>query len=152
MAFEESLTQGLSIQDVLNSAVINATTAYSVKQIDMSTVKRAIYIFQGGANGGGWTAALVGCATANIAATNVAITGCNSGSITGNNQIATLEVRSDQLTNLNSTYRYVRAVVNTTGATTVVGCVGLGGQGIQKPASQYSLNTTFLAAQNTSTI
>ena len=48
--FTETLTQALSIQDVINTQSINGATVYSVKQIDMSTVKRAIYLFQGGSN------------------------------------------------------------------------------------------------------
>lgn len=144
--FTETLTQALSIQDVINSQSINGATVYSVKQIDMSTVKRAIYFFQGGTNGGGWTGLLVGCATANIAATNTNLSGATTGSQTGNNQIATCEVRSDQVTNTNSTYRYVRAVLNSTGATTLA-AIGVGADSIQKPASQYNLNSTFLGTQ-----
>ncbi len=148
--FEETMTQGLSFQDVLNSASANGTV-YSVKGVDMSTCKRAIYIIQGSTNGGGWTAQLVACATANIAATNTNITGATTGSVTGNNQIATLEVRADQVTNLGSTFRYVRLAINTTGATTL-SAVGIGAQSVQKPASQYNLNSTFIGTQNLSNI
>ena len=145
--FTETLTQALSIQDVINSQSINGATVYSVKQIDMSTVKRAIYfIQQGGTNGGGWTALLTGQATVNIAATNTNISGATTGSVTGNNQIATLEVRSDQVTNTNSTYRYVRCVINSTGVNQL-GAIGVGADSVQKPASQYNLNSTFLATQ-----
>ena len=150
MAFTETLTQALSLQDVLNTATVTNATAYSGLTgggVDMLKFKRAFFIVQPGAITGGLTAWLVGCATANIAATNTNITGTSSTLSTTSNGVITLEVRSDQVTNLNSTYRYVRLALNTTNATTVA-ALGFGGEAIQKPGGpNYNLNTTFLPQQ-----
>ena len=149
--FTETASQGIVPQDVLNAATVTNATAYTLGSVDMSKWKRALYVIQAGTVTGSWAAQLLGCATNNIAATNTAITGTNTGLITSNNLIAILEVRADQLTNLNSTYRFVRATLNTTNAT-IIGVIGYGVDAVQKPGSQYALNSTFIGATNVCTI
>lgn len=147
MGFTETMTQRLQYADVLAYQTVNNGAAVSLG-IDMSKVKRAIYVVNlhnTVAGTGTLDGRLQGSANSNFTG-NTNITGTNFTQLTANNTATTVEIRSDQLVSFNSRYRYVRLSV--TGATNAVTCsaTGLGSDGIQSPASQYNLNTTYLTA------
>lgn len=145
--YMETLTQGLAYLDVLDYQTVTNASVVSLG-IDMRQVKRVLYIIHlydtlddtGTLNG-----RLQGSANSNFTG-NTNITGTNFTALTVNNTSTTVEIRADQLAQFNSTYRYVR--LSLTGAVQAVtlAAVGLGAEGIQEPASQYNLNTTYLTA------
>ncbi len=141
----ETMTQRLAIMDVLNYSSINNASLTSLG-IDMSRVTRAIWILSGWtstAGTGTLDARLQGSANSNFTG-NTNISGTNITQLTTNNTTTSVEIRSDQLASLNLNYRYVRlSVTGATNAFTASG-IGLGCDSIQSPASQYSLNTTFV--------
>ena len=146
--YTEQMTQGLWVADqIVPSNASNSANAYTSGGIDMSKVKRAIYYIQVGAITGAGTvdAKLQTSANANfnvvhnLNGSNGAITQLTNASP---NTIVSLEVRSDQVEYLNPGDRYLRLAV-TIGANSVIyGALGLGGEAIQKPASQYTNTTT----------
>ncbi len=143
----ETMTQRLAVMDVLNYASINNASVTSLG-IDMSKVTRAIWYLQGWtstAGTGTLDARLQGSANSNFTG-NTNISGTNITQLTANNTLTSVEIRSDQLASLNLNYRYVRLSV--TGATNLFTAsgIGLGADAIQSPASQYSLNTSFVTA------
>lgn len=146
MAFTEQMTQRLGIQDVLNNVTTSNNTVTSAKYVDMSTVRRALYILAvETVTSGQINAQLQSSAQTNF---NVAhnIAGTLTTNINTNNQIVTLEVRADQVSQANAGDRYVRLSVAANGNTSVW-AVGLGGDGVQKPASQNNLNSTYISQQ-----
>lgn len=145
--FQETMTQALSYADVLNYQTVNNAAVTSLG-IDMSKFKRALFIinlWNTVAGTGTLNARLQGSANSNFTG-NTNLTGTNITALTANNTATTVEIRADQLTQINSTYRYVR--LSLTGATNAItiSMIGLGGESVQSPASQYNLNTTYLTA------
>ena len=145
--FTETVKERLAIMDVLNNAAVNNTTAITLG-IDMSKVKRAAYLvtFTSSVAGTGTLdGRLQGSFNSNFTG-NTNITGTNLTQMTTNGTLQTVEIRSDQLVQINSTYRYVR--LHLTGAVNSVtlGVIGFGTDSEQSPASQYNLNTTFVVA------
>lgn len=145
MAYTEQMTQRLGILDYLNTQSVNNTNVQS-HGIDMSKCRRAFYIvrFDTAASGQA-NFQLQSSAQANF---NVAhnMTGTLSANFNTNNQLATIEVRSDQVTQQNHSDRYVRLYI-ATNANIQLSAVGLGGDGVQKPLSQANINTTLLGGQ-----
>ena len=144
--YMEQLTQGLSIQDVVNITNNNNTNTNSTG-IDMSKFKRILYIIQNLGLGAAGTidGRLQSAANANFNANVHNITNSNLTQITANNVLATIEVRADQVQQQNPGDRYVRLQLTGGGNALNFVAIGLGGEAEQKPASQYDLNTTFVA-------
>jgi hypothetical protein len=144
----EQLTQALSVADVLNSASVNNTNAAS-SGIDMSKFKRALYVIQCGSLGAAGTVdgRLQSCSLANFASNvhNIAnsnLTQINTSTTPGNNAVATIEVRADQVTIGD---QYVRLQLTGGGNAVTVGAIGLGGEAIHKPGNAADVNNTFLS-------
>ena len=146
MAFNENLTQALSYIDVINFNAANNTNLNSIG-VDMSKFKRILYVVQnGGIGAAGTIDGRLQCSANSNFNTITNISGTNLTQITANNVAETVEVRADQVTNANANARYVRLQLTTGGnALTGVWATGIGSQSEQAPASQYNLNTTYLA-------
>lgn len=145
--YTEQMTQGLSIAaGPIHPASISAGTA-DTGGIDMQKFRRALFVLDVGAFGASATvdmklqvsidnSAFTDLATLMPTETNVAITQMVQAG--GNNKIATLEVRADQLP-LPAGYRYVRARVTVGTAATILVCTPLGGEAVQKPGSAQNV-------------
>jgi len=148
--FTEQMTQELALLDTINSQTSsnNNINSGSPAPIDMSKVKRAFYILAiESVASGVISAQLQSAQNSNFNAGVHNITGTNSGNFNTNNQVATFEVRADQVASANANDRYVRLAVTTNGNTTFY-ALGLGGQAEQRPAgANYNFNSTFLAGQ-----
>lgn len=130
--------------DKINAANVNATSAQS-SGIDMSKVKRALFIVEQVAGTGSISGVLQSSPNANfspahnISGTN--ITNTNAAGVT-----STTEVRAEYVQQQNPGDRYVRINI-TTSANLNAMVYGFGGESEQKPASQYNLNTATLIGQ-----
>lgn len=145
--FQQTMTEGLVYSDRLNYQTVNNASVSSLG-VDMSKVKRLRYfinLWNTVAGTGTLDGRLQGSANSNFTG-NTNITGTNLTQLTANNTSASVEIRSDQLVQFNSTYRYVR--LHLTGATNAVTCdaLGLGGESIQSPGSQHNLAAAYLAS------
>jgi hypothetical protein len=148
--YSEQMSQGLSVADVVNTQNINNTNLNSIG-IDMSKFHRALFVIQCGSLGAAGTVdgRLQSCFEANFAANvnNIAnsnLTQINVSTTPGNNAVATIEVRADQIA---ATDRYVRCQLTGGGNSVVVGIIGLAGEAIHKPGSANNLNNTYLSQQ-----
>lgn len=142
MSYTEQMTEQIPILDYLNTQAVNNTNVQS-NGIDMSKCRRARWIvrFDSAANGQA-NFQLQSSAQANF---NVAhnMTGTVSNNFNTNNQLATVEVRADQVVQQNAGDRYVRLYV-ATNANIQVSAVGEGYPAPQHPGSQSNINTTLL--------
>ncbi len=148
----EQMTQGLSVADVLNQQAVNNASVQSAG-LDMSKFRRAMYIIQAASLGAAGTldGRLQSCFEANFASgvhnvANSNLTQITTSTTPGNNAIATIEVRDDELT---AGDRYLRLQLTGGGNAITVGAVGLGGEGDEKPANKNDLNTTYLSQRVT---
>jgi hypothetical protein len=147
--YTEQLTQGLSIQGRIDPVQQAAGTVTISAGVDMQKFRRAIFILDVGVFGASATVDLKlvedtqsSLATATDVAsdtslTNVAITQLVAGG--GNNRLASLEIRSDQVAK-----RYVGVKVTVGTAATFISVLGLGGESVEKPGS---LNDAAAVAQ-----
>ena len=148
--YNEQMTQALSIADVLNSQSVNNTSVSSAG-VDMSKFHRVMYVIQAPSLGAAGTldGRLQASAQSNFnVVTN--ITGTNltqilTASTPGNNAVATIEVRSDEVANLSNSLKYVRLNLTGGGNAITVSAVGLGGISSQGPASQFDVGNTILS-------
>jgi hypothetical protein len=144
----EQLSQALSVADVLNQQSVNNASVASAG-IDMSKFRRALYVIQAGSLGAAGTldGRLQSCKYSafnsginNIASTN--LTQITTGTTPGNNAVATIEVRDDQLT---AGDRYLRLQLTGGGNAITVGAVGLAAEADYKPASAQDVSNTYLS-------
>lgn len=151
--FTETLTQRQAIADVFNSATTSNNTVNSSQTIDMSKFKRAIYYaYISSVASGAINFQLQSSAQSNFnVAHNIAGTLTANLNASNNSQWVSLEVRADQVVSANAADRYVRLSAQTNGNTTFL-ALGLGSDSEQGPASQYNLNSTFIAAQAVSNV
>jgi hypothetical protein len=148
--YQEQLTQALSIADVINSASVNNTNTNSIG-VDMSMFKRVIFIVQAASLGAAGTldGRLQSAAASNFA-TPHNISGSNFTQITtattpGNNALATVEVRADEL---QAGDKYVRLQLTGGGNAITVGAIGLGAEAVHEPGNLLgNLNNTYLSQQ-----
>lgn len=148
--YQETMTQGVPpmVQIVPANTALNAN-AVTTGALDMSKFKRAKFVLQIGAVTGSGTVdgQLQSSANSNFNVvhniTNSQLTQITSS---GANTIVTMEVRSDQVTQQNAGDRYVRAAVTVLVNSVVIGCIGYGGESIQKPGNQY-VNTSVVTQQ-----
>lgn len=130
----EQLSQALSIAAAPVHPQSVAVGTAATGGIDMSHFRRAIFLLDVGAFGASATVDM----KLQQAPDNVTFTDVPSGAITelnaagGNNRLATLEIRDDELSAGN---RYVRALVTVGTAATTLGCLALGGEAVDKPGS-----------------
>lgn len=148
MSYTEQMTQALAISDVFNSATTSNNTVTSAAYVDMTKSRRALYlVYITSVASGQINFTLQSSAQTNFnVAHNIATTLTSNFNASNNSQWVTLEVRADQVTQLNSGDRYVRLSATTNGNTTFI-AVGLGGEGVQKPNSQNTLNTSYVTQQ-----
>jgi hypothetical protein len=146
--YTETMTQGLSIADVINSQSVNNASVSSLG-IDMSKFKRALFIIQAASLGAAGTldGRLQSAPASNFAAVhNIAgsnLTQINTSTTPGNNALATLEIRADEI---QAGDRYVRLNLTGGGNAITVGAIGLAGEADAKPGNLLGdLNTTFLS-------
>jgi hypothetical protein len=134
----EQLTQGHAVlgkMDPVSQA--NGAAVQPITDIDLSKVRRVLFILQVGSVGGGGTVDLQikEAKTAGGAyqalTTNLAIT-----QITASNKIATVELRDDQL---DAGYRYVQANLTIGTNAVLVAMVCLGGEAEFKPAKTQNI-------------
>jgi hypothetical protein len=130
--FTEQLSQALSVGAApVHPQTLNNSNA-STGGLDMTRFHRAMFIVDIGSitNGGSVTAKL------QESADNTSFTDVASGSataVTSSSKVITLEIRNDQLS---SGKRYCRVnVAETAGQAAVCTCIPLGGEAVQKPAS-----------------
>jgi hypothetical protein len=147
----EQLTQGLSVADVLNQQSVNNASVASAG-IDMSKFHRAMYVIQLGSLGSAGTldGRLQSCFEANFAASVHNIGSTNLTQITttttpGNNAVATMEIRDDQL---QAGDRYLRLQLTGGGNAITVGAIGFGGEAEYKPAKANDVSNTYLSQRN----
>lgn len=151
--FTETMTQALALADVFNSATTSNNTMNSSQTLDMSKFKRAFYaVYISSVASGQVNFQLQSAPATNFAtAHNIAGTLTNNFNASNNSQWVTLEVRSDEVVSANAGDRYVRLSAQSNGNTTFI-ALGLGGESMQGPASQYNLNSSFIAQQVLSTV
>jgi hypothetical protein len=138
--YSEQLSQELSIQGIIAPASKTAATYTLSAGVDMSRFVRALFILQCGAMTANSTVdmKLVESANADLSS-NTDVSGSNV-SITqllaagGDNRLATLEIRADQVTK-----RYVGVKVTVATAATILGVIALGGQADQKPGAALDI-------------
>ena len=132
--YTEQLSQALSIGGApVHPASVAAGTA-DTGGIDMQKFRRALFVLDVGAFGASATVDMkLQESTDNSSFTDLAGTGASITQLAaagGNNRLATLEVRAGQITK-----RYVRARVTVGTAATILCCVALGGEAVDKPGS-----------------
>ena len=134
----EQLTQALAIAGApIHPQSVGVGTA-DTGGLDMSKFRRALFVLDVGAFGSSATVDMKlqestdNSSFTDLAGTGVAITQLVAAG--GNNRLATLEVRADQLTK-----RYVRARVTVGTAATLLQCLALGGEAIAKPGNVNDL-------------
>ncbi len=142
-------TQDIPLLDQVVASNAAVASYNSTAPIDLSQVKRALYILQIGVMNTSATldGRLQSCkfVSFNTAVHNIGGTNLTQiiNSATNLNILASIEVRADQVTGANAGDRYVR--LNTTVGTSQVnyGAIGLGYAGEQRPESQYNSATTI---------
>lgn len=134
----EQLSQALSIAGApIHPQSVAAGTA-DTGGIDMQKFRRAAFILDVGVFGSSATVDMKlqestdNSSFTDLAGTGVAITQLVAAG--GNNRLATLEVRAGQLTK-----RYVRARVTVGTAATLLQCLALGAEAIDKPGNAQDL-------------
>jgi hypothetical protein len=149
--YNERLSEALSVQGKLDPVSLASATPTSGGSVDFSKFKRGIWIIDVGVFGASATvdaklqvsadnSSFTDLATAAPTVTGAAITQLVAAG--GNGRIACLEVRAEQVamaTTGVTNPRYARVLITVGTAATLVSCVALGGEPIQKPASQYDL-------------
>ncbi|OAI46879.1 hypothetical protein AYO44_10510 [Planctomycetaceae bacterium SCGC AG-212-F19] len=132
--YTEQLSQALSVAAAPVHPQSLAPGTADTGGIDMSKFRRALFVLDVGAFG---ASATVDCKLQE-SADNSSFADIASAAITqlvaagGNNRLATLEIRAGQLS---SGKRYVRARVTVGTAATLIQCVALGGEAVDKPGS-----------------
>lgn len=136
--YPEQLTQALGIAAApVHPQSVGAGNA-DTGGIDLQKFRRAIFLLNVGAFGASATVDMKiqestdNSSFTDLAGTNVAITQLLAAG--GNNRLASLEVRADQVTK-----RYVRARVTVGTAATTLYCLPLGGEAVQKPGNQNNI-------------
>jgi hypothetical protein len=133
----EQLTQALTVLGKMDPASTNAGTTQPITDIDMSKVRRVMFIINIGSVGGAGTVdvSIKESKTAGgsyQALTNaVAIT-----QVTTSNKIVTVELRDDQL---DAGYRYVQVNLTIGANAVVLGMTCLGGEAEAKPAKAQDI-------------
>jgi hypothetical protein len=143
--YQEQLTQGLAVVDVLNSQSVNNASVSSLG-VDMSKFKRVIFYLGNGGVGAAGTidARLQSAASSGFSSGVHNMAGSNIAQITTNNVWASIEVSAERVQALNPGDRYVRLNLTGGGNAVTVYMLALGGEAAQKPASNSGLNTTYL--------
>jgi hypothetical protein len=152
MSFMETLTQKISVCDVLNSQSVNNATIQSIG-INVANFKRVMYIIQAASLGaaGTLTGYLQSAAASNFATahniTNTNLTTINTTTTPSNNALATIEVRVDQVNQQNPGDQWVRLALVGGGNAITVGAIGLGADSPHKPDNLLGgdLNNTYLS-------
>ena len=146
--FTEKLTESLSVADVLNTGTINNTNANSAG-LDLSKFHRVMWLIQAGSLGAAGTldGRLQSCANSNFNAgvNNIAnsnLTQITTATTPGNNAVATVELRADQIT---AGDRYVRLQLTGGGNAITAGAIGLGAEAGHKPGNAADLSNTYLS-------
>jgi hypothetical protein len=132
--FTEQLTQALAIPAAVLPPVnrANNATAYTVGPVDMSKYKRVMALVKCGVLTGSANvqAYFQTCSVSNGTFAN--ISGGNTVTLSTNNQTATLELRSDQIT---AGDRYLQLAVLVNANSAFCDALILGGEAAYKPAN-----------------
>jgi hypothetical protein len=149
--FTEQLTQALSVADVLNQQSVNNASVASVG-IDMQKFHRVLFVVQAASLGAAGTldGRLQSCTQSNFASAvhniaNTNLTQINTSTTPGNNAVATLEIRADQVEQANSGDRYLRLQLTGGGNAITVGALGLGAEANHKPGNAQDVSNTYLS-------
>jgi len=136
----EQMTEALAVAGApVHAQSVSVGTA-DTGGIDLQKNRRAIFILNVGVFGSSATVDMKlqesadNSSFTDLAGTNVAITQLVAAG--GNNRLASLEVRCDQLS---AGKRYVRARVTVGTAATVLQCLALGGEAAQKPGNKQNV-------------
>lgn len=149
--YNENVNQRLSVGDVLNYQTVTNASVNSAVGINMANVRRACYFIQVDSLGSAGTVdARLQCSQfsnfaspTNLQGTN--LTQINTTTTLTNNCIAMIEVRSDQLAQVNNNQQWVRLNLTGGGNAVTLSAMGLGFDPVQRPGSQY--NGTNLVSQ-----
>jgi hypothetical protein len=152
MAYTEAMSQGLSMADVINTQSVNNASVNSLG-INMAQFKRVMFIIRAGSLGSAGTldGRLQSCFESNFASNvhniaNTNLTQITTSTTPGNNALATIEIRADQVVSNNSADQFVRLQLTGGGNAITVGAIGLGGDAIHKPGNVANdLNNTYLS-------
>jgi hypothetical protein len=136
----EQLTQGLAILGKLDPVSQGTGTTQPIKDIDLSKIHRVLFIFDVGSVGGAGTVTLSiqESKTAGGTYQNLVSNPISLSVISTSNQIATIELRDDQL---DAGYRYVQLVLVVAGNAVLVSAVCLGGEAELKPAKAQNISS-----------
>ncbi len=147
-SYTEQLTQGLAIPaaDLPPANYANNTTAYTVGPVLANEFTRflgkiSVGVITGAANVSGY---LQSCNTSNGTFANISTTNAVCFSSTSNTTM-TVECRADQLPSTQTTYVQLAVLVAANSAFTQAELFGAGSR--YSPASQYTLNTTYVKQQ-----
>jgi hypothetical protein len=152
--FTETATQALPILDVINTSAPNNTNLYSAQYINVQgTVKRLFAIIENGGVGAAGFMNVQFQACSNALFTLVNNISSPTMNLSTNTPFSTMEIRTDEITSAFPNTKYVRLNIAAAGnAITQVSAVVLGVDAIQKPGSQFGLNSTYVSNQSISTI
>lgn len=133
--YTEQLTQELAIVGLTPPQSLSPGTDTTITNIDMSKYRRLLVVIEVGAFGASATVDAKLRESKTSGGTYQDISGASITQMAaagGNNKVATIEIRADQL---DAGYRYVQLSLTVGTAATLVGAVALGGAAAHKPAN-----------------
>ncbi len=138
--WNEQLTQALTILGHLPSQNLAAGTDNSITNLDLSKVRRLMFVLSIGSVGASGTVDFKLQASKTSGGTYSDISGSSITQVTAGNKVVTVEVRDDELTALvGQGYQYVRhnLVIGTNAVQVAV--IALGGEAEYKPAKSQDI-------------
>jgi hypothetical protein len=130
--YTEQLSQALSLAGTAIDPVSQGVGTVTTGGVDLQKFKRVLFVLQVGSVGAAGTVDAKLQQSSQLGSGYADIAGSSITQVTASNKIATLEIRSEQLTGSN---RYVRLSVTVAGNAVLIGAVALGGEAVAKPAS-----------------
>jgi hypothetical protein len=133
--YTEQMTQGVVVAGTpVHSQSVAVGTA-STGGVDMQEFRRALFVLDIGAAGGGNVTMQLQESADNATWSNVATAGTwATTAISTSNSVASIEIRAGQLS---AGKRYVRAQLTVATAAMQLACVPVGGEAIHKPGSKF---------------
>jgi hypothetical protein len=132
----EQLSQALSIAAAELDPVSQAIATVTSGGVDMSKFERVMFLLMVGSVGGAGTVDAKLQQSATSGGTYTDISGASITQITASNKIATLEIKSTQLTTGN---QFVRLSVTVGGNAVLIAALPIAGEARQKPGSAQDI-------------
>jgi hypothetical protein len=134
--WNEQMSQALSVAAKIDPTTLNGTSANSGAGVDMGKFHRLMAVVSIGANAGSLVAKWQGATASGGSFSDVA--GGAATAVTAANKVITLELRADQV---GDAQRFVKLVLTEgNGAAVTCSAVLLGGEALQRPASQQDVS------------